>query len=403
MEFNQFGFGSEAADAESGLIPKLNSLREKIQSYKSLLSATFLQEIDQALAASIKLLSQKSAPAFGAQGQAIEGAQGENLKQLIEQFENRQAQAEILGDLIKFLSNLCQRVALFIISGGNCIGWLANGFGEKPGQGKKKINIPLNQNNVINNVFRSYSVYRGSPDQHPENSEILQLMGGITPTEIMAVPLIVKGKVAGIIYLDQGFSNKKIANTTEIEISCKLAGMIIDLLPIKKQYPLPEKQAPIAAQQPSFTTPQSFRPQPSAPPPPRPQPSAPPPPAHEEPRIQEPPSFLETPQPQQPIPPMPKAKAPPEMKEEPAVERNMHEEAKRLARLLVSEIKLYNEAKLATARQGRNIYQQLKEDIERSREMYNQRVSKALRASTNYFDEELVRILANGDPSLLGT
>jgi hypothetical protein len=397
MEFNQFGFGSEAAEGENILILKLNNLREKIQSYKSLLSASFLQEIDQALAASIELLSQKSSPAFAAQEQAIEGAQSENLKQLIEQFEHRQSQAEILGDLIKFLSNFCQRVALFIISGGNCIGWLAHGFGEKPGQGKKKITIPLNQNNVVNNVFRSYSVYRGSPDQHPANSEILQLMGGITPTEIMAVPLIVKGKVAGIIYLDQAFSNKKIANTAEIEISCKLAGMIIDLLPIKKQYPLPERQAPIAAQQPSFATPQPFRPQPSAPPPPRPQPSAPPPPR------QQPPSFMQTPQPQQPIPSILKAKAPPVMKEAPEIEQNIHEEAKRLARLLVSEIKLYNEAKLTVAREGRNIYQQLKEDIERSREMYNQRVSKALRASTNYFEEEVVRILANGDPSLLGT
>ena len=307
--------------------------------------------------------------------------------------EQRQSQTEVLGDIIKFLSSLCQRVALFIISGGNCVGWLAYGFGEKPGQGKKKITVPLNQNNVVNNVFRSYSVYRGSPDQHPANSEILQLMGGITPTEIMAVPLIVKGKVAGIIYLDQGFSNKKIANTAEIEISCKLAGMTIDLLPIKKQYPAPEKRAPVAAQQPSFAAPQPSQPQPSAPPPPLPQ----------QPRVQQPSPFMKTPSPPPPISPTPQPAAPPKMKEIPEVERNLHDEAKRLARLLVSEIKLYNEAKLAMAREARNIYQQLREDIERSKEMYNQRVSEAIRASTKYFEEELVKILANGDPSLLGT
>jgi hypothetical protein len=386
MEFNQFGFGSEAADPKNNLIAKLNSLREKLQAYKALLSESFLLEIDQAITSSIELLSQKSAPAFGAQEQAIESSQSENLKHLIEQLEQRQSQTEVLGDLIKFLSNICQRVALFIISGGNCVGWLANGFGEKPGQGKKKITAPLNQNNVINNVFRSYSVYRGSPDQHPANIEILQLMGGITPTEIMAVPLIVKGKVAGIIYLDQGFSNKKIANTAEIEISCKLAGMTIDLLPIKKQYPPPEKKAPIEAQQPSFATPQPSQPRPSAPPP-----------FPQQPRVQQPPPFMKTPSP----PPQPGA--PPKMKEAPEAERNLHEEAKRLARLLVSEIKLYNEAKLAMAREARNIYQQLKEDIERSKEMYNQRVSEAIRASTKYFEEELVKILANGDPSLLGT
>ncbi|HUF17739.1 MAG TPA: hypothetical protein VMS12_06825 [Thermoanaerobaculia bacterium] len=79
-----------------------------------------------------------------------------------------------------------------------------------------------------------------------------------------------------------------------------------------------------------------------------------------------------------------------------------HEEAKRFARLLVSEIKLYNESKVEQGRRERDIYERLKEDIDRSRQMYDDRVPEDVRNGTNYFYEELVRILADGDRETLG-
>jgi len=79
-----------------------------------------------------------------------------------------------------------------------------------------------------------------------------------------------------------------------------------------------------------------------------------------------------------------------------------HEEARRFARLLVSEIRLYNEQAVVEGKQTHDIYQRLKEDIDRSREMYEQRVSAEVRADSNYFFEELVRILADGDADALG-
>ena len=82
--------------------------------------------------------------------------------------------------------------------------------------------------------------------------------------------------------------------------------------------------------------------------------------------------------------------------------RKQHEDAKRFARLLVSEIKLYNEAKVQQARQQRGIYKMLKDDIERSRQLYSERVSTDIRESTKYFDDELIRILAAGDEAALG-
>jgi hypothetical protein len=80
----------------------------------------------------------------------------------------------------------------------------------------------------------------------------------------------------------------------------------------------------------------------------------------------------------------------------------MHEEARRLARLLVSEIKLYNEEQVEEGRRNRDIYERLKEDIDRSRQMYDERVDPKILRSTDYFYQELVRILAAGDSRALG-
>jgi hypothetical protein len=79
-----------------------------------------------------------------------------------------------------------------------------------------------------------------------------------------------------------------------------------------------------------------------------------------------------------------------------------HDEARRFARLLVSEIKLYNESKVDAGRKNKDLYERLKEDIDRSRQMYDERIGEDVRKTSNYFYDELVRILADGDAGALG-
>jgi hypothetical protein len=84
-------------------------------------------------------------------------------------------------------------------------------------------------------------------------------------------------------------------------------------------------------------------------------------------------------------------------------EEKLHSEAKRFARLLVSEIKLYNEHHVADGRENRDLYLRLKRDIDRSREMYEKRVSPHVSRKIDYFHDEIIRILGDNDPSTLGS
>ena len=76
--------------------------------------------------------------------------------------------------------------------------------------------------------------------------------------------------------------------------------------------------------------------------------------------------------------------------------------AKRYARLLVSEIKLYNEAAVRVGRENRDLLYRLRPEIERARRLYEERVPAGSGPQSTYFQQELVHTLADGDAALLG-
>ena len=86
----------------------------------------------------------------------------------------------------------------------------------------------------------------------------------------------------------------------------------------------------------------------------------------------------------------------------PADEAEVHRKAQRFAKLLVDEIKLYNQAKVTEGRKKKDLYDRLKEDIEKSRSTFQKRYGNTVAASGNYFQNEVVRSLAEDDLSIMG-
>ena len=83
-------------------------------------------------------------------------------------------------------------------------------------------------------------------------------------------------------------------------------------------------------------------------------------------------------------------------------EQRAHDDARRFARLMVSEIKLHNASKINDGQRNYDIYDRLKDTIDRGRKVYDNRVSPVVAARFDYFYDELVQTLAEGDPAKLG-
>ena len=75
--------------------------------------------------------------------------------------------------------------------------------------------------------------------------------------------------------------------------------------------------------------------------------------------------------------------------------------ARRYARLLVSEIKLYHESAVVEGRRDRDLATRLGGEIAHARVLYEQRVPPGVRRRADYFQDELVRTLADGDATML--
>jgi Meckel syndrome type 1 protein len=79
-----------------------------------------------------------------------------------------------------------------------------------------------------------------------------------------------------------------------------------------------------------------------------------------------------------------------------------HAAARRLARLSVSEIKLYHEAEVTAGREAKDLWKRLTTDIGLAMQTYEKRVDKEVRERFDYLYDEILRQLAEGDVSKLG-
>ncbi|MGH7273522.1 MAG: response regulator [Nitrospiria bacterium] len=72
-----------------------------------------------------------------------------------------------------------------------------------------------------------------------------------------------------------------------------------------------------------------------------------------------------------------------------------HESARRFARIIVSDIALYNSERVKEALQKGNFYEMLKEEIVEGRKLYNERVPVSVRNNTDYLHDALEAYLKN--------
>jgi hypothetical protein len=96
-------------------------------------------------------------------------------------------------------------------------------------------------------------------------------------------------------------------------------------------------------------------------------------------------------------PPQPVQEAEPDPEE---IKR--HEKARRIARVIINDIRNYNPDKLAEGIRQGNILKTLGVEIERGRQLYIKRVPPDIAKITNYYRESLIKILADGRPELFG-
>jgi hypothetical protein len=373
----------QIAEHQGNLVRTLDELSESVARYDEKIDEV---EIGSSMAEVVA--------AHPETGGAAAGPGFERVRASVAEIEKGASLSEVLMYLVNEVANYIDRAGMFIIKGTNAIGWYARGV--EPPDLVKQISVPMSADTVFRIVQNSRHALRGHISHSPGTSQVLARLGG-QPQGILTVPLILRDKVAAVLFCDTAEDEVSPSVASVIELLVIFAGKTIDLLSF-----MPKGAA--GARTSAGTTPERVaairaggaetRERAGVP-------SAAPHPAEDEGsstvmfRAGTLPTAAAA-----PAAPAPRAK--PAAAPVGPEEQKAHEDAKRFARLVVSEIKLYNESKVNEGRRHKDIYERLKEDIERGRQMYSDRVPSHIRDATTYFFDELVRILAGGDASALG-
>jgi hypothetical protein len=347
------------------------------------------------------------------------------LRDAITRIKEQQTQAAILRTLVEAASEFAPRGAFFIVKNDHLVGWKIFGS-ESDDSTVRAVHFPLISETLLSDALNALSSRAGNAASADENSIFLEPLGFDSPSAMVAIPLTARGRGVAVLYADGGNENY-LPNVEALETLVSVAGLTVELraagtahqveqaqptepeeTPRVEEDTEPEYAGNVAVAEESELSQENSETQSSA----------------EfafsstnfsetsverngsdpeaatddvETEISEPVALAEEePRRRQSDRGM---DLPIEVSDD---ERRPHSDARRFARLLVSEIKLYNEQKVVEGRETGDIYEILKEAIDRSREMYEKRVQPDVAAKFDYFHYELVNNLAEGDEEKLG-
>ena len=84
-------------------------------------------------------------------------------------------------------------------------------------------------------------------------------------------------------------------------------------------------------------------------------------------------------------------------------QKDPHERAQRLARLIVGEIVLYHKERIVEAIKNDRLFEDLERELDEARAYYEKNVDPAVRVQTGYFDQAVVDILVKGQGNVEST
>jgi hypothetical protein len=372
------------------------------------------------------------APATEPTSEAASSAAGSaDLVHAVAEIQLGTSQREILRALLDTSSRYAARVALFVVKGTHATGWQARGFANS--DGVKDFALDESASAVKRAIGERVVAIAPVGDM---DSRFLGEFGKPDSGDGRILPLILKDKVAALVYADGGTEASGLLDAGSLELLVLSTSAWLEVNSLRKQAQTHADNR--SAEAPANQSPAS-------------QPSAHAAPAFNDPFASHTPAFasshamaaaasageasapiasaaVEAPVPamaadsatvaeQSAVVEMDAALAEPlpigqtEPKAEPetppaaamsAEDQDVHRKAQRFSRLLVDEIKLYNQAKVAEGRKNKDLYDRLKETIEKSRATYQKRYGSTVAASANYFQHEIIRSLAEDDPSIMG-
>jgi CheY-like chemotaxis protein len=149
------------------------------------------------------------------------------LKQLINEVSNPNDVNQVAATILRLAGEYLERGALFMVTDSEFVG--LGGFGKTGGTDEmsaraRSIAIPRSDPSILGDVASSGEAHRGKIRKTPANVTLIERLGGLLPTEVVALPILHDKRPVGILYGDNAEHRAPIDTITGLEIFLSQAG-----------------------------------------------------------------------------------------------------------------------------------------------------------------------------------
>jgi CheY-like chemotaxis protein len=149
------------------------------------------------------------------------------LRQLINELSNPNDIGEVSATILRLSAEYLDRGAIFI-AGDDMFTGVA-GFGPTDGGDEmtkriKSLRLPRAVPSILNDVAASGEAHRGKMRRTPANVELINALGSLLPSEVVALPIMHAKRTIGILYGDNAAHRAPIDVMTGLEIFLSQAG-----------------------------------------------------------------------------------------------------------------------------------------------------------------------------------
>lgn len=155
------------------------------------------------------------------------------LRQLINELSNPNDIGQVSATILRLSAEYLDRGALFMVTDDAFIGLggfgateegRKNGGGEPMDPRVRRLRIPRNEPSLLAEVAGAGEAHRGKMRRTPANVQLIDTLGGLLPTEVVALPIMHGNRAIGILYGDNAEHRAPIDSMTGLEIFLSQAG-----------------------------------------------------------------------------------------------------------------------------------------------------------------------------------
>jgi hypothetical protein len=150
------------------------------------------------------------------------------ILQVKEQFAAVRNKEEVIGILLSETKPVASRAAVFLVKGKTVSGWKSRGVNIE------QFNLPAESQSVFSEVLSRKTYYRGPLLRIPGNELLIERLNG-TPQDCCMLPIAIRDKIIGLLYVDNGNTSVLDAGLGYIHSLVTMAAVSFEIMILRKK------------------------------------------------------------------------------------------------------------------------------------------------------------------------